>query len=213
MSSWSRPSPWSESARLDDLARRAPSDRPGAVASQQPLEVAAGSRREHNRVAVELVRGLGEGALGLPEQDGELRRHRREARSLLKVCARSVEEDIVPYPRPPRPAHDPSLGPLQLDDDDDRQARPVSLSQQAGGDDGLVPLGGAVVGDKQVPVGNSVTVQARRARYRSRAVRARYRSRAVRARAGSVASSRMNAPAASMASAASGRNDQNSWNA
>ena len=189
---------------MQDLARRTPSDRSCAVQSQQPPEAAAGPRREHDRVAVELVRGVGEGALGLPEQDGELRRHRREARSLLKICARAVEEDVVPYPRPPGPAHDPSLGPLQLDDDDDRQARLVSLGQQAGGDDRLVPLGGAVVGDKQVPVGNPVTVQAGRVRYRSRAVRARL---------GSVATSRMNAPAACMASAASGRNDQNSWNA
>lgn len=174
------------------------------VASQQPSEAAARSRREHDRVAVELVGGVGEGALGLPEQDGELGRHRREARRLLKVNARSVEEDVVPYPRPPGPAHDPSLGPLQLDDDDDRQARPVSLSQQAGGEHRLVPLGGPVVGDKQVPVGNPVTVQARRGRYRSRTARAS---------PGSAAASRMNAPAAAMASAASGRNDQNSWNA
>ena len=174
------------------------------VASQQPPEPASGARREHDRVAVELVGSVGEGALGLPEQDGELGRRRRQARRLLKVCTRSVEEDVVPYPRPPGPAHDPSLGPLQLDDDDDRQARPVSLSQQAGGDDRLVPLGGAVVGDKQVPVGNPVTVQARRGRYRSRTARAS---------PGSAAASRMNAPAAAMASAASGRNDQNSWNA
>jgi hypothetical protein len=174
------------------------------VASQQSPEPAPWARRQHDRVAVELVHRLGEGALGLPEQDGELRRHRREARSLLQVRARSVEEDVVPYSRPPRPAHDPSLGPLQLDDHDDRQASPVSLSQQARGDDGLVPLRGAVVGDKQVPVANPVTVQARRVRYRSRAARAR---------PGSAATSRMNAPAASMASAASGRNDQNSWNA
>ncbi len=174
------------------------------VASQQSREPAPGARRQHDRVAVELVGGVGEGALGVPEQDGELGRHRREARSLLKVNARSVEEDVVPYPRPAGPAHDPSLGSLQLDDDDDRQARLVSLSQQAGGDDRLVPLGGAVEGDKQMPVGNPVTVQARRGCYRSRTARAR---------PGSVAASRMNAPAASMASAASGRNDQNSWNA
>jgi len=193
-----------ESAGSDDLARCALSDRSRAVASQQPSEAAARSRREHDRVAVELDRGVGEGALGLPEQDGELRRHRREARSPLKVCARSVQEHVVPYPRPAGPAHDPSLGPLQLDDDDDRQARPVSLCQQAGGDDRLVSLGGAVVGDKQVPVGNPVTVPARRGRYRSRTARAR---------PGSVAASRMNAPAAAIASAASGRNDQNSWNA
>jgi hypothetical protein len=174
------------------------------VASQQPSEPAPGARRQHDRVAVELVSGVGKGAVRPAEQHAQLRRHRREARRLLKVCARSVEKDVVPYPRPPGPAHDPSLRPLQLDDDDDRQARPVSLCQQAGGDDRLVPLGGAVVGDKQVPVGNPVTVQARRVRYRSPAARAC---------PGSVATSRMNAPAASMASAASGRNDQNSWNA
>ena len=45
------------------------------VASQQPSEAAARSWREHDRVAVELVGGVGEGALGLSEQDGELGRH------------------------------------------------------------------------------------------------------------------------------------------
>jgi hypothetical protein len=77
---------------------------------------------------------------------------------VFKISPCPVEKDVVPDSRSSRPAGGPTRRPLQLDDGGNRQPRLVSIGQQAGGDDRLLALGGSVVGDKEVPVGNLVTV-------------------------------------------------------
>jgi len=59
---------------------------------------------------------------------------------MLQVGARPVEEDVIPDSGPSGPARDPSRGPLQLDDDGNRQPRLVSLRQEAGGDHRFLPF-------------------------------------------------------------------------
>jgi len=81
---------------------------------------------------------------------------------MLQVGTRPVQEDVVPDSRSSRPARDPAHRPLQLDDDGNRQARPVSLGQKAGSDDRLLPFGGSRVGHKEVLIGNLVTVPNKR---------------------------------------------------
>jgi hypothetical protein len=144
---------WRELARLENLARCASADRGRLVAAEQPRETAPGAGA--CRVAVKLLRALGDRPAGGTREHREVRRRFHEARCPLEIGACAVEQDVVPDARSSGPPRDPSPRSLQLHHDHDRQAGPVLPGQQIGGDDRLISLRRCVVDHKDVTVGNT----------------------------------------------------------
>ncbi len=93
--------------------------------------------------------------MGRTEEHREVRRRFHEARRPFEIGTRAVEQDVIPDARSSGPARDPPQRCFQLDHDHDRQAAPVLLGQQIGGDDRLISLRRSVVGHKEVTVGNA----------------------------------------------------------
>ena len=94
--------------------------------------------------------------MGRTEEHRQLGRRLHEPGGALKVGPGSVEEDVIPDARPSREPCKPPLLALQLDDDNNRQARRVSLSQQVRSNDRLIPLRRSVVGNEKVVVSDAI---------------------------------------------------------
>ena len=144
--------PGRASARSENLAGCAPPYRGRVVAGEQPRETAPRAGREHDRVAVKLLRPLGDRPVGGTEEHREVRRRFHEPRCPFEIGACAVEQDVIPDARSSGPARNPSQRSLQLHHDDDRQARPALLGQEIGSDDRLISLRRSVVGHKEVTV-------------------------------------------------------------
>ena len=146
---------WWASARLENLAGCSPPYRGRMVARDQSRETASRAGREHDRVAVKLLRAVGDRPVRRTEEHREVRGRFHEARCPFEIGACAVEQDVVPDARSSGPARDPSQRSLQLHDDHDRQAGPVLLGEQIGDDDRLILLRRSVVGHKQMTLGDA----------------------------------------------------------